>query len=290
MRKKRRDGQPDLFDAAEQRENAQGRALIDELIASTRLYDSAAAIRELFDFTARLRHVSPFNAMLLHIQKPGLSFAASAKDWDRRFHRWPRPAARPLLVLRSFGPVDFLYDIVDTEGTELPDIAWTFPTTGVVPADWLDSMRGKLRKIFVDFVGLDVGDRDAGHARLVKDSSDPNRFSQFEIGVNRNHPMATRAVTIFHELAHIYLGHCGGDAKRGVSARRPKDVALREVEAESVAYLIARRSGLKPRSESYLSRYHGAFHNLDLHLILKQTGAIERALDLPLRSGWPFAA
>jgi hypothetical protein len=49
------------------------RALVDALIAETRLYATSAALKELLDFTARLRHVAPFNAMLLHIQKPGLS-------------------------------------------------------------------------------------------------------------------------------------------------------------------------------------------------------------------------
>ena len=46
------------------------------------------------------------------------------------------------------------------------------------------------------------------------------------------------------------------------------DLALREVEAETAAYLVANRTGLTPRSESYLDRYQGAFDQLDLHRII----------------------
>ena len=92
------------------------RALIDQLIAATRLYNSSKAVHELFAFIVRLREFAPFNAMLLHIQKPGLTHAATARDWWSRFGCVPESGARPLLVLRAMGPVDFVFDILDVEG------------------------------------------------------------------------------------------------------------------------------------------------------------------------------
>ena len=77
------------------------------------------------------------------------------------------------------------------------------------------------------------------------------------------------------------FSHCGSDAKRGIRSNRPTDLALREVEAETVAYLIAKRTGLSPRSESYLDKYQGAFDNLDLHRIMKVASTIETLLRLP---------
>jgi len=134
----------DLFELAAEAEEERDRAFVDQLIAETRLYDSARALKELLEFTARLRHLAPFNAMLLHVQKPGLSFAARRDDWWKRFQRRPKRNARPLVILRNFGPVDFVYDVLDTEGQPLPDAVFTFPTTGQVPDRWFSNLESKL--------------------------------------------------------------------------------------------------------------------------------------------------
>ena len=73
--------QAELFNTQNDTQTPAERALIDQLIAATKLYDSSEAIQELFAFTIRLREFAPFNAMLLHIQKPGLTHAATAHDW-----------------------------------------------------------------------------------------------------------------------------------------------------------------------------------------------------------------
>jgi hypothetical protein len=57
----------------------------------------------------------------LQMQKPGLSYAASARDWRERFSRTPKEGARPLLILWPFGPVALVYDVLDTEGRALPE-------------------------------------------------------------------------------------------------------------------------------------------------------------------------
>jgi hypothetical protein len=280
----RAEAQGDLFAAAHDRDEAQARAVIDQLIADTRLYDSATAVKELLDFTARLRHVAPFNAMLLHMQKPGLSFAARSKDWWDRFRRTPKRYARPLIILRNFGPMDFVYDILDTEGEPVPDKAFAFPTQGVVPGGWLSRAERALWDVKIEVLQIDRGDYSAGHARQLARHGDEKLLERFEVGVNRNHSPATQVVTLVHELAHIYLGHCGADARRGVRFNRPDDLALREVEAETVAYLVAKRTGLSPRSESYLDKYRGAFDRLDLHRIMRVASAVEKLLNLPFEN------
>lgn len=273
--------QSSLFEAVDEASEERDRALIDQLIADTRLYDSAKAVRELLEFTVRLRHIAPFNAMLLHIQKPGLSFAARPKDWWERFRRRPKAYVRPLLILRNFGPVEFVYDILDTEGEPLPEAAFSFQTSGNVPTGWLSAVEHKLSRAAITITWLDHGDCTAGHARQLSNYGDKKRLERFEIGINQNHPPAVKLVTLAHELAHIFLGHCGADELRGVKLNRPEDLELREVEAETVAYLVAKRTGVSPRSESYLDRYQGAFDRLDLHRVLKVASKVERELELP---------
>ena len=101
-------------------EDAQERLLLDQLIQDSRLYTRSKDYRELLDFVVRLRGFAPFNAMLLQVQRPGLSYAASRRDWWERFRREPTEGARPLLILWPFGPVALVYDVMDTEGEHLP--------------------------------------------------------------------------------------------------------------------------------------------------------------------------
>ena len=102
------------------------RSLLDQLLADSRLYTQSKDYKELLDFVVRLRNFAPFNAMLLQVQKPGLSYAASARDWRERFGRRPKEGVRPLLILWPFGPVALVYDVMDTEGKPLPDDVASF--------------------------------------------------------------------------------------------------------------------------------------------------------------------
>jgi len=78
------------------------RSLLDQLLTDSRLYTQSKDYKDLLDFVVRLRNFAPFNAMLLQVQKPGLSYAASACDWRERFGRVPKPGARPLISNGEF--------------------------------------------------------------------------------------------------------------------------------------------------------------------------------------------
>lgn len=275
--------QGDLF-GADGGYRPQERALIEQLIAATKLYDSSEAIHELFNFTIRLREFAPFNAMLLHIQKPGLTHAATAQDWWGRFGRVPKKGARPLLVLRTKGPVDFVFDIQDTEGREVPVDA--FPTLGnLTDSRFAEFMKAVTRER-IHIVELDAGDGKAGWIRLFATSKAAKGKNVYHLAFNRNHTAATRFVTVAHELAHLYLGHLGADVGRRVPDRRDTQLALREVEAEMAAYLVAMRNGLKPRSESYLSNYQGAIAALNIYSVMRAANAIETAMGISAQTLW----
>lgn len=268
--------QQELFGA----EKDSDRALIEQLIAATRLYETSEAVNELLAFTIKLRRFAPFNGLLLHIQKPGLTYAASAREWFERFGRVPKQGTRPLVVLRTMGPVDFVFDILDTEGRELPKSAYAFPTLGALTEARFNSITDQVVRLGVELVPLDAGDARAGWIKLVKRSEDPKRRHHYQLGFNTNHPAPTRLVTIAHELAHLYLGHLGEDSGLKIRDRRDRSQAERELEAEMAAYLVAKRSGLSPRSESYLSEYKGSFASVDLYAVMRVANAIETAMGL----------
>ncbi len=107
------------------------RSILSSLLQSTQLYSTSHSYIELLDFVNRLPHIAPFNALLLNIQKPGLRFAATERDWSERFSRTVREGARPLVILWPFCPVAFVYDVEDTEGAPLPDaVAHAFRADG----------------------------------------------------------------------------------------------------------------------------------------------------------------
>lgn len=171
--------------------------------------------------------------------------------------RIPKRGARPLLVLRAMGPVDFVFDILDTEGRDVPKDAFAFPTYGALSEARLKVMLDCVARERIEIESFDGGDGSAGWIACIGRSASPNGKHRYRLAYNRNHPPQTRFVTIAHELAHLYLGHLGADKGRGVGDRRDRRHALREIEAETAAYLVAKRNGVTPRSESYLSAFKG---------------------------------
>lgn len=268
--------QPDL--PLESDDEQRDRALLDQLIAATRLYANSTAVQDLLDFTIRLRAFAPFNAMILHIQKPGLTHAATAKDWWERFGRVPKPGARPLLIMRMRGPVDFVFDILDTHGRELPENAFSFPTLGTLSRQRFDQILASVAGAGFELVELDRGDAEAGWIRRHGHPATPKGKQRYQLAFNRNHPARTQLVTIAHELAHAFLGHLGADKGRDIRDRSDRSLAEREVEAEMTAYLVAMRNGLKPRSESYLDAHKGAFTGLDLYGVMRAANAVETVM------------
>ena len=85
--------------------------------------------------------------------------------------------------------------------------------------------------------------------------------------------------TLAHELGHIFSGHLGpvGDGVRW-SDQRNLEARVKEIEAESICYLVCQRQGLKTNSEEYLAGYAGSeicMPDISLDRVLKVTNWIE---------------
>ena len=269
--------QPDMF------EERVARALLDQLLEDSRLYKTSKDYLELLEFTKRLRNFAPFNAMLLHVQKPGLRYAASAFDWKARFGRMPKENARPLLILWPFGPVALVYDVQDTEGRELPQDVDSFFARGDITQERIPGFVQKMGRKHIECVYFDGGDAKAGSIRLLKREPPPKETGWYEMQLNRNHTAASQFVTIAHELAHLFLGHLGPDKPLNIPERPRPNYTQRELEAESVAYLVCARNGVKSKSQTYLTRFvanNTTIAALDLYQVMRAAGQIESLLDL----------
>lgn len=143
---------------------------LDKLFDEVGTYRSSADFRELLDFIRRFRRIAPYNAMLLHIQKPGSTYVASASDWRDRFQRRPKPGARPLIVLRPFGPVAFVYELTDTEGEPFPQkIESPFFADGFVPESFLNKFSFNMFLNGISLTEQDYGTDSAGFIKVVNE-------------------------------------------------------------------------------------------------------------------------
>lgn len=264
------------------------RALLDDLLSKSRLFRTTDSYRKLLDFVVRLRNFAPFNAMLLQLQKPGLTYAASAYDWETRFRRLVKDNARPLLILWPFAPVATVYDVLDTYDPknpdgELPSEIASFFAAGSITREKMDTFKSRLARIEIGLEWFDGGDGNAGLIR----SGTSDSGQHYLVNLNRNHNPDVQFSTLAHELGHLCLGHLGPNKKLNIPDRRTMTHAAEEIEAESVAYLVCERNGVHTNSEKYLHHFVRSGvtgEDLELYAIMKAAGKVEELLDLQMRT------
>jgi hypothetical protein len=280
------DPQGDLFEVEATR------TLLDALLTDSRLYHKTADYKALLDFVVRLRNFAPFNAMLLQVQKPGLTYAASAADWRIRFGRKPKEGARPLLILWPFAPVALVYDVMDTEGSDLSSDVASFFARGPIR----DIEIGRFRELTANrnilWADLDAGDAQAGSIRCTKRAPSDKESNTYRVFINKNHAAAVQFVTLAHELAHLFLGHLGADHALGVKDRSELPHRQEELEAESVAFIVCERNGVESRSKTYLANFvdqNTTVGNLDIYQVMHAAGQIETLLGIGAKTNFKIA-
>lgn len=274
---------------------------LDELYREAGKYRNSSELKELYEFIKNFPRIAPYNAFLLHVQRPGCVYVASAEEWRTKFNRGIKPSALPLVILRSFGPVSFVFDVGDTEGNGyVPErLLRPFHAHADSPLAWetVEAFVRNLLPIGIRYIGVMYGSGMAGNVRVINPpykirlpGRDPAREKSvlvfFEIRVNKALSSQDTFATIVHELGHLACGHLGCSDTGWWPHRGYVPKNTREFEAESVAWLVCRRLGIDPHSEKYLSSYFdegGELPYLSLETILKAVGKIEQMLPKALR-------
>ncbi len=113
----------------------------------------------------------------------------------------------------------------------------------------------------------------------------------WRVKVNDRLTPAQQLAAIAHELGHIFCGHLGGCGgfrdTSGWPDRRGLDHNVREMEAEAVAWLVARRAGLETQSAAYLKRHveAGSTFMVDVGLVERAASRIESMAALRYAAG-----
>lgn len=264
---------------------------IDRLYDEVLAYRKTSDFKELLDFVSKFRHVAPYNAMLIHIQKPGSTYVASAADWYNRFHRTIKAGARPLLILKPFGPVSFVFEYNDTEGEPLPD-ALVRPFKNDAPVSG-SQMKRLIKGAGYD--GIDVGWQQYGTSRAgqieFNDLAKTLHFkikekmysirSNYSIVLNENMERSEQFTSLLHELGHFYCGHINYSNMKWLPERICLSRDEEEFEAETSCWLVCERLGIKSASAGYLAGYledNEFIPNVSVDAMLRAAGMIETIL------------
>lgn len=237
---------------------------INELLSKSLELKQSKKFIDFFKFLSRFSHYSNYNSMLVYIQNKDVAYYGSTYFWRKKFNREVNEDARPYVILMPFGPVTLVYDIIDTIGEKTLEELFEKG----IPYQFFD-VKGQFNDVLSDrlferihdwgiplrykpmsfFTAGFVSTRDSGYLQIC---------------LNTKKSIEENFVVIIHELAHLFLGHTGheflilknnSDKKMKLKNRPYLGRSMQELEAETIAFLIANRHGLTTQSAEYLAGY-----------------------------------
>lgn len=250
-----------------------GRRSVDRLVRHLLASGAISSVEDLLDQVSAIPGRRLFNALLAIAQLPHATLLHSDRVWEERWGRRVRPGERPLVLMVPFGPVELVYDVSQTEGTDrarpLPFDAAPFGMDEVEEAgEVLAELVHRVRAVGVRVVTGRQGVTLAGHVRRVHDAGTMTVPSatpgvprsvpvRWLVELNAGHSPTEQLATLAHELGHLFCGHVGADQGDAWPSREVHDRGQQEFEAESVARLVLRRVAPAAELPPYLEHVLG---------------------------------
>lgn len=271
------------IDGINEEPTSEFKSTLDDLFRRSANYHHSDKFWEAIDFASKFKNYSPYNNLLVKIQNPSCSYYATEKDWRTILKRTIKEDAQPMLILAPMTPVLLVYDLDDTEGEPLPD--------QFLNLNWA---AGYWRPSYLDYLLLNASE----YKILVKDkqlSSVLGGYATYKldrtsgykmlIALNNKLEAQSKFSVLIHEMAHILLGHLGGDIDKWWPSRSNLTSATCEIEAESVSYIVCNRLGIETSAPTYLSTYIKSTEipmSVSVDLIFKVAGKLEQMANTKL--------
>ena len=259
---------------------------VDEVFAASARFRSSRDFMELMQFIARFPNYSTFNGWLLYLQNPSATYVATARTWAQKYNRQPRHDAKPLIILAPMAPILFVFDIQDTEGTSVPSAL-------LRPQEIDDQQLGKLYATTLHNAAthgiavyetafnndeIDTVSRITPALRKKYRNFELPKDTSYLILTDNTLPLACRYASLVHELGHIFCSHLGINRHAWWPERGDLNIWGEEIEADSVAYLVCRRRGLKTNAENYLLQFsetHQEIAPFSMNAVIQAANYIE---------------
>lgn len=257
---------------------------VDELLAIAGHCRTQRQYAELMGCLIRFPQYSIFNALLLFLQNPRVSRVATAGSWARRCNRYPRPGARPLIILAPTAPVLFLYDVSETEGPPLgidsdpPSPHRTTPLREIFERTQANcglhgiSLRQTETK---DPQAVETVVRLTAATRKRYQALDLNPKASYLVILDQRAALSDRYRNLARGLGQIFCGHYGIDARAWWPEREALSDQTEEIEAGSVARAISGRLGLDGGGENWTSGGQGFLPPFSLNAVIQAASYIE---------------
>lgn len=272
---------------------------IDKLFQTLETYRKSEFFLQMLEFCAKFKDLAPYNAMMVKTQMPSARYVLNKKQWMNRYQRVPKMNARPLVILRKYGPVDYVFEIADTEPkipSMFPDdidkilehMANPYKTDGQVSNELYNTLLSHLSFYGIHFDTFRVGSSFGAQISkrnckvMVREIETKGYYC---IYVNDKADKATSFASICHELGHLFCHHLVAPNKNWWNWRS-LSWEEEEFEAEIVSYIICERYGVGNKSWEYLADVLGRWKEIpktiSVERIFKAANEVEKMLEIDL--------
>ena len=230
--------------------NARIKALVEQLARETEEAASSKPLLDYLRFSAAFHEYSLHNTLLIFGQMPTATRVAGYRTWQRLGRQVKKGSKaiwilapiigrvadddddeRTAKVVTRFRSVP-VFDIADTEGELLPEAP-------VLTGSACNEDLALALTLFADEQGITVQTEAINNGAMGLSKGGAIILDESLEGADRFAVMA-------HEFAHELLHHSGGERL---------DKQIREIEAETVAYVVCEHFGIESTAPSYLALY-----------------------------------